>query len=64
MVWDKHDANFLSGTPRSRENALLPPIIYRENEFAGSATINCWMKKRLAQWMAEKSGQYIFTFDH
>ncbi|MEZ5540197.1 MAG: GspE/PulE family protein [Pseudomonadales bacterium] len=64
-LMDKRDANFLSGTPRSRENALLHPITFiakmnlQDQQRAGKLLD----EERLARWMAEKSDQTYFHID-
>src|SRR6478736_7299817 len=64
-LMDQRDANFLAGTPRSRDNALLHPIT-----FIGKSNLQDQQRpgklldeERLTHWMAEKSGQPYYHID-
>ncbi|HSC74852.1 MAG TPA: ATPase, T2SS/T4P/T4SS family [Pseudomonadales bacterium] len=62
---DKRDANFLAGSPRSRENALLHPLAFiaksnLQDQLRPGKLLD---EERLTNWMAEKSGQPYYNID-
>ena len=64
-LMERRDANFLAGSPRSRENALLHPLT-----FIASSNLQDQLRpgklldeERLTHWMAEKSGQPYYHID-
>ena len=64
-VMDQRDANLLSGTPRSRENALLHPLTFiaRQNLQDLQNPGKLLDEERLARWLADKAGQPYFHID-
>ncbi len=64
-LMDKRDANYLAGTPRSRENALLHPLsfIAKQNLQDQQRPGKLLDEERLTDWLAEKSGQPHFHID-
>ncbi|HQQ62174.1 MAG TPA: GspE/PulE family protein [Pseudomonadales bacterium] len=56
---DRRDANFLAGTPRSRENAFLHPLTYiaKQNLQDQQRPGKLLDEERLTQWLSDKSGQ-------
>lgn len=64
-LMDRRDANFLAGSPRSRENALLHPITFiaksnLQDQLRPGKLLD---EERLTLWMAEKSGQPYYHID-
>jgi general secretion pathway protein E len=64
-LMDRRDANFLAGSPRSRDNALLHPITFiaRSNLQDQQHPGKLLDEERLTHWMAEKSGQPYYHID-
>ena len=64
-LMDRRDANFLSGTPRSRDNALLHPITFiaKNNLQDQQRPGKLLDEERLTRWMSEKSGQPYYHID-
>ncbi len=62
---DRRDANFLAGTPRSRENALLHPLTYiaKMNLQDQQRPGKLLDEDRLTLWLAEKAGQPYYHID-
>ena len=64
-LMDRRDANYLAGSPRSRDNALLHPITFiaKSNLPDQQKPGKLLDEERLTQWMAEKSGQPYYHID-
>ncbi len=64
-LMDRRDANFLAGSPRSRENALLHPLTFiaRSNLQDQLRPGKLLDEERLTLWMSEKSGQPYYHID-
>jgi general secretion pathway protein E len=64
-LMDRRDANFLAGTPRSRDNALLHPVTFigKNNLPDQQRPGKLLDEERLTRWMAEKSGQPYYHID-
>lgn len=64
-LMDRRDANYLAGTPRSRENALLHPLsfIAKQNLQDQQRPGKLLDEERLTIWLSEKSGQPEFHVD-
>ncbi len=62
---DRRDANFLAGSPRSRENALLHPLTFiaKMNLQDQQRPGKLLDEERLTHWLAEKCGQPYFHID-
>ncbi|MCB1615083.1 MAG: type II/IV secretion system protein, partial [Pseudomonadales bacterium] len=62
---DQRDANFLSGSPRGREEALLHPLTYIGNKNLDNLKEpgKKLDEETLTRWLAEKAGQPYFNID-
>lgn len=64
-LMDRRDANFLGGTPRSRDNALLHPLTFiakmnvEDRQLPGKLLD----EERLTRWFANRAGQEYFHID-